>query len=142
MRAGVCSWEGRSNVAASLSLPMNIGLLTHGVCQATTIYTPGKPAAYSYRLLSINCGLLWGVVACHFGLLSINCGLLWGVVACHFGLLSINCGLLWGVVACYFGLLSINDRLLWGIVVCCFRPLGFPGTHIILLAIHTYPDQT
>ena len=32
---------------------------------------PGKPVAYNYGLLSINYGLLWGIVASFFGLLGV-----------------------------------------------------------------------
>ena len=54
---------------------------------------PGKPVACNYGLLSLNNGLLWGIVAVYFGLL--GCGLV-----------SPNNGLLWGIVACCFGLLG------------------------------------
>ena len=29
----------------------------------------GKPVAYNFGLLSVNCGLLWGIVAYYLGLL-------------------------------------------------------------------------
>ena len=32
-------------------------------------HLPGEPVACSYGLLSVNYGLLWGIVACCFGLL-------------------------------------------------------------------------
>ena len=32
---------------------------------------PGKPVAHSYGLLSVNYGLLYGIVACYFGLLGV-----------------------------------------------------------------------
>ena len=35
----------------------------------TLKHLPGKPGAYNYGLLSVNSGLLWGIVACYFGLL-------------------------------------------------------------------------
>ena len=50
---------------------------------------PAKPAAYSYGLLSVNDGLLWGIVACYFGLLWLLYGLLWGIVAYYFRLLGV-----------------------------------------------------
>ena len=31
----------------------------------------GKPVASNYGLLSVNGGLLWGLVACYFGLLGV-----------------------------------------------------------------------
>ena len=43
---------------------------------------PGKAVAYDNRLLPINSGLLWGVMACYFGLLGFpgSCKR-WGLVA-------------------------------------------------------------
>ena len=32
---------------------------------------PGKPVAYNNELLSVNYGLLYGIVACFFGLLGV-----------------------------------------------------------------------
>ena len=32
---------------------------------------PGKPVAYNDGLLSVNCGLLWDIVAYFFGLLGV-----------------------------------------------------------------------
>ena len=37
---------------------------------ALLINIPGKPVAYNYGLLSVDYGLLWGIVAYHFELLS------------------------------------------------------------------------
>ena len=39
---------------------------------ATTFnYVPGKPVAYNSGLLSMDYGLLWGIVASYFGLLGL-----------------------------------------------------------------------
>ena len=35
---------------------------------------PGKPVAYNYELLSVNYGLLWGIVACFLGYLAFQVG--------------------------------------------------------------------
>ena len=40
---------------------------------------PGKPVACNYGLLSVDYGLLWGIVACYFGLLSVPGSKLKGV---------------------------------------------------------------
>ena len=45
-------------------------------------------------------------MACNYGLLSMNYGLLQGIVADCFGLLPINDGLLQGIVADCFGLIG------------------------------------
>ena len=41
----------------------------------TPLNVPGKPVAYNNGLLSINYGLLWGIVACNFRLLGVPCTL-------------------------------------------------------------------
>ena len=42
-----------------------------GPLNQNEISLPGKPVAYNYGLLSINYGLLYGIVACYFKLLGV-----------------------------------------------------------------------
>ena len=47
-------------------------------------YVPGKPVACNNGLLSINYGLLLGIVACYFGLLGVPGGSDWNTGPSYF----------------------------------------------------------